>query len=586
MRCSARQRPPTIPVPRESSGPNGVLDSQDTSLGVGDAGCVEPKLLHLAKKTPKPAGPMSATANAAYLQERVAHSVALLQRAMRSSSAVEAPTVLTFAAQYDAADAVLDALTWSAMRVFERLGLAPTALAAARAGRRSLSVRFSARQRKLCEERYTYTTSDVSHVRQYTGGATIKDTLVTEHVRYRGAWHSEWSLRSFVGNAVEAGVVLVEHTAVEPMEQQYSPVKWSREAPQLDVDLSWLASGGPVDRVSAKTPRRNAQVAEMVAFATSLRAWCDAVAKELDFGTSYGNHGDSIFVSAVPLFVDGASVPRETLADEHARSISEQLALLASTYATVGPNVVRGEPEARVHAMVRHLSHLATTACAAVDELERLLMREMIAALGKTLRASDFDDYMRHHNQHHWSGAHAARPFCFPIARPGHDPEGVMSLETQAGELPTFSSSTPGVHAVQFVLNAATTVQMRARCHLHGFVAHQFGPGAHDQLQLCVRARQFSCYILLMGRLLGPTLFSPDFALLVMNKDDVEIALQAVTIPSAQEFAEAVESLSVDQQRFAKQFRAMQMASTLFAVAVVQLKPQVRFVCETGFPSC
>jgi hypothetical protein len=46
-------------------------------------------------------------------------------------------------------------------------------------------------------------------------------------------------------------------------------------------------------------------------------------------------------------------------------------------------------------------------------------------------------------------------------------------------------------------------------------------------------------------------------------------------IPSAKQFRDAIESLSPEQQRFAKAFRAMQLESTLFALCVVQIKPQL-----------
>ena len=46
-------------------------------------------------------------------------------------------------------------------------------------------------------------------------------------------------------------------------------------------------------------------------------------------------------------------------------------------------------------------------------------------------------------------------------------------------------------------------------------------------------------------------------------------------IPTPAEFRDAIESLSPEQQRFAKAYRGMQLASTLFAVAVVQIKPQL-----------
>ena len=47
------------------------------------------------------------------------------------------------------------------------------------------------------------------------------------------------------------------------------------------------------------------------------------------------------------------------------------------------------------------------------------------------------------------------------------------------------------------------------------------------------------------------------------------------TIPAPAEFRDAIESLSPEQQRFAKAYRCMQLAGTLFAVAVVQIKPQL-----------
>jgi hypothetical protein len=63
--------------------------------------------------------------------------------------------------------------------------------------------------------------------------------------------------------------------------------------------------------------------------------------------------------------------------------------------------------------------------------------------------------------------------------------------------------------------------------------------------------------------------------MIVQNKDDVIVPLQLETIPSAKAFKEAIESMSPEQQRFAKMFRAMQLESTLFAVCIVQIKPQL-----------
>lgn len=52
-------------------------------------------------------------------------------------------------------------------------------------------------------------------------------------------------------------------------------------------------------------------------------------------------------------------------------------------------------------------------------------------------------------------------------------------------------------------LDAATSVTMRANCYLHGFITHQFGDASASALSLSVRARQFSGFVLLVGRLAG-----------------------------------------------------------------------------------
>ena len=69
--------------------------------------------------------------------------------------------------------------------------------------------------------------------------------------------------------------------------------------------------------------------------------------------------------------------------------------------------------------------------------------------------------------------------------------------------------------------------------------------------------------------------FQPTHALIIQNKDELKIPLILETIPAPQEFRDAIESLSPEQQEFCKAYRKMQLAGSLFAVAVVQIKPQL-----------
>lgn len=89
------------------------------------------------------------------------------------------------------------------------------------------------------------------------------------------------------------------------------------------------------------------------------------------------------------------------------------------------------------------------------------------------------------------------------------------------------------------------------------------------------RARQFSSFLVLIGKVSGPGQFQPRYGMIVKDKDDITIPLQTEALPSPKEFSDAISSLSPEQQRFARAFRSMQLASTLFAVCILQIKPQM-----------
>jgi hypothetical protein len=56
------------------------------------------------------------------------------------------------------------------------------------------------------------------------------------------------------------------------------------------------------------------------------------------------------------------------------------------------------------------------------------------------------------------------------------------------------------------------------------------------------------------------------------------IPLLVETIPTPKQFRDAISSLSPEQQAFAKAYRSMQLASTLFGMVIVQIKPQLEKV--------
>src|SRR5262249_2041537 len=92
---------------------------------------------------------------------------------------------------------------------------------------------------------------------------------------------------------------------------------------------------------------------------------------------------------------------------------------------------------------------------------------------------------------------------------------------------------------------------------------------------LVAGARHSRSFILLVGRIASADTFEPRLGIILQNKDLVKIPLLLEQVPTPKEFRDAIESLSPEQQRFAKAFRGMQLESTLFGICVIQIKPQL-----------
>jgi len=80
---------------------------------------------------------------------------------------------------------------------------------------------------------------------------------------------------------------------------------------------------------------------------------------------------------------------------------------------------------------------------------------------------------------------------------------------------------------------------------------------------------------LVIGTMMGPDQLNPQEAIILQNKDEVIIPLLLNELPSVKEFKDAIQSLSPEQQRFAKAYRSMQLESSVFGVCVIQIKPQL-----------
>ncbi len=275
--------------------------------------------------------------------------------------------------------------------------------------------------------------------------------------------------------------------------------------------------------------------------------------------------------------------------DEEKRTLLEkfnQLRVAFPTDLVSGSASLITSGEACMLATCFHIQQVCQHYKDGVDYVEDMLRNQLISAIGKVVRPQDFSNYMRFHNRKIFLPQFQPKPFCYAVRRTSHHaPEGVLSIEEYPADgsiaepISTLVNSSLSTNLMQFTVNAAATISFGGYRHLHTYLFHRFeNDSLASQLKLRAEARQFSSYIVLVGRINSATTFDPKYGMIVQNKDDIVIPLELETIPSAKEFKDAIESLSPEQQRFAKAFRSMQLESTLFGVCVIQIKPQLERV--------
>jgi hypothetical protein len=232
-------------------------------------------------------------------------------------------------------------------------------------------------------------------------------------------------------------------------------------------------------------------------------------------------------------------------------------------------------------------THASGVALATVDGLyyiEDMLYKQLLSAIGKQLTADDFSEYMDFHYSRIFKPQYAPQPFCHAVRRSGHMPEGTISIESNPGTpANTIMRHIKEGAPMTFPINAATKISFGGDRFLHALLDTQFGgsryannpPPSPSELTLVAKARQFSSYLLLVGKIGGSDSFQPQHGIILQNKDELKIPLLLETMPTPKEFRDAIESMSPEQQRFCKAFRSMQLEGSVFAVCVIQLKPQL-----------
>ena len=408
------------------------------------------------------------------------------------------------------------------------------------------------------------------------------------------------------------------------------------------INQESLESSFVIQREESKTPRRNKQTKEAIRFFDSLSRWsyqslnyfCRTIQEELLRNQAEASPTDwlqkieasSVFTPILPLFqeyddgqanngnnsgtVEKCGVialrapptgsPILPLKDsslflkEQCSTLSNTLLDLAGNFADPSDqSQIASAYESKLVLLWNHLRDLSQQWRRGVDYVEEMLYSQLVSAVGKEVQETDFHNFLKFHNQRLFGRAFSPKPFCYAIRQPNQYPDGELSILWTSSNffgtaktstpIETFSRCVPGdslVTPMSIPLNAATTVEFMGDQFLHGWMDTKFTSQPSGSLSISARARQFSSFLLVTGNISGPNEFKPNDAIIIQNKDEVLIELLAATLPSAKEFRDTIKSLSPEQARFAKSYRAMQLDSSVFGIWIVQVKPQMEALLD------
>ena len=471
--------------------------------------------------------------------------------------------------------------------------------------------------------------SKTKHVLEIGGLQAITSKVVTKITSYFWKFSHSYELLITTGTSEQEKIVILSRNVeceVQTLSQK-APIPEKSINHSIDVNCTWLFSklddNSRIDfRIArdalCKTPRRNAEVENLLNFLRSLFAWSSRISSyflsdifpveqgsSLDFKSI---NDETIFCPVLAVFASSKSESKELeekhsvfvtlsavhsvgssevlpptvyinqLLMEQAQSITRKLEELKTIF---GRDKVVSFREVGIVLPCLHIKTICQHFADGIDFIEDMMMKQMISALGKEVSVAEFTRYMQFHNRKLFFTQFEPKPFCYSIRKPQHSPEGIVTIESHFSDgsvsEPIFTQvrRLESVSPMEFEISASTKVKFLGERYLHSWMSCQFSGRSAAQLYLKARSRQFSSFIMVVGRVASIDLFIPKCAMIIQNKDEISIPLMLEQIPTPKEFRDAIESLSPEQQRFAKAYRQMQLESTLFGICIIQIKPQL-----------
>lgn len=505
---------------------------------------------------------------------------------------------------------------------------------------KSVTLRFQAK--KKCEslseeekEEESSTSSEVT-IEESKGRQTIKRRKIFNKFQlYHWKYMVEYEIYLFVGNEsgtdcqtsqilrknIFSSKITQKGRKQNPLDQE---VLFCRP---FDLNLTWLLKKMKIDssiefRIdrsleSCRTPSVNKETLEAQKFFDSVQTWAQSI-------YAFFRHGDNdryfsaqrnisanfihisgkgVFVPVVPLFEQveqNAEISSEGKSESNSQVmqsshdielfLNEQIKTLKECSERLKTQFPHADAatetldnsytfsEALIAMISNHIIDIGHNWNISCKYIEGMLMQQLNDAIGKRIRVSDLDEFVRFHNKRFFNDAYAAEDFCYTIRRGNHYPDGLLTIAEKAESNNAITFTRRLTKRPFFIpINTSTSIEFQGNLYAHTWMLQRYEKSPLS-FNIIARARQFSSFLLVLGKVSGTNEFIPENAIILQNKDEINIPLILDELPSAKEFKDAIKSLSPEQQNFARAFRGMKLSSSIFGICVIQIKPQLELL--------
>jgi len=434
------------------------------------------------------------------------------------------------------------------------------------------------------------------------GEATITEKIINTIREWFWQYDFELQITAFQGNDTDNQVSVYSDNCktVIKTSTENQPGKDIVISDNLDLNITWLlhhldANGNGLFKInrddkSCHTPRRNVQIYKALDFFQNVNSWSNSIKIDLNAHFSKIKSDtvdmnlirDITLIPVLPFMINDdviSPVDQNNLLKEQFSNLEVSINLLGKGFAVTDIHTLKN---GTCYIIMDHISKLYFCFVDGVQYIENLIYKQLVQAIGKEVSPSDIGEYMAYHYRRLYKKNYQPHPFAHSVSHGSHSPEGMVCINRISnGDSditdPILTSIRPinSNKPMKFAINAATTIEFNGSKYLHGWLGFEFSGYSDSTFELVARARQFSNYIIIIGNVLSSDEFEPKNAVLVRNKDEYFIPILLEQIPTPKEFEKAVESLSPEQASFASSFRDMQLSGSMFAVCIVQIKPQL-----------